>query len=96
MPCDFSLRFVGGGLPDFAGWSGYPSIAAFLINPGIDAMGQQQANPASALPILDGWIEFGDKLCQVCRGTQTGFAQTLKNAYPLGARCRTGIWETGA
>ncbi len=42
MPCDFSLRFVGGGLPDFAGWSGYPSIAAFSINPGIDTMGHQR------------------------------------------------------
>jgi hypothetical protein len=41
MPCDFSLRLVGGGLPDFAGWSGYPSIAAFLMNPEIDAMGQK-------------------------------------------------------
>jgi len=33
---------VGGDLPDFAEWSGYPSIAAFLINPGIDAMSQKQ------------------------------------------------------
>ena len=43
MPCDFSLRLVG-GLPDFAGWSGYPSIAAFLINPGIDAMGHKETS----------------------------------------------------
>ena len=63
MPCDFSLRPVGVGLPDFAGWSGYPSIAAFLVNPGIDAMGQKQTNAASAFPILDGSIEFGDKPC---------------------------------
>jgi hypothetical protein len=31
----------GGCLPDFAGWSGYPSIPALSINPGIDVMGQQ-------------------------------------------------------
>jgi hypothetical protein len=96
MLCDFSLRLMGGGLPDFAGWSGYPSIAAFLINPGIDAMGQNQTNAASAFPILDGSIEFGDKRCQVCRSPRTGFAQTLKNAYPFGTRRRAGIWESGA
>jgi hypothetical protein len=27
-------------LPDFAGWSGYPSIAALSTNRGIDVMGQ--------------------------------------------------------
>jgi hypothetical protein len=32
----------GGCLPDFAGWSGYPSIAALSINPRIDLMGQKQ------------------------------------------------------
>jgi hypothetical protein len=31
---------MGGCLPDFAGWSGYPSIAALSINPGIDVMCQ--------------------------------------------------------
>jgi hypothetical protein len=31
------------------------------------AMGQEQTNAALAFPILDGLIEFGDKLCQVCR-----------------------------
>ena len=30
-------------LPDFAGWSGYPSIAALAINPRIDVMGQVPA-----------------------------------------------------
>jgi len=28
-------------------------------------------------------IEFGDKPCEVCRGAQTGFPQTPKNAYPF-------------
>src|ERR1700730_12023399 len=36
--CDLALRPIGGRLPDFAGWSGYPSIAALSINPGIDVM----------------------------------------------------------
>src|SRR3981189_530118 len=31
---------MGRSLPSSAGWSGYPSIAALSINPGIDAMGQ--------------------------------------------------------
>ena len=39
---------MGGCLPDFAGWSGYPSIAAMPINPGIDMMGQNQKFPISA------------------------------------------------
>jgi hypothetical protein len=55
-----------------------------------------QTNAASVFPILDGSIEFGDKLCQVCRSPQTGFAQTVKNAYPFGTRRRAGIWESGA
>jgi hypothetical protein len=33
---------MGGCLPDFAGWSGYPSIAALSINPGIDVMCQEE------------------------------------------------------
>jgi hypothetical protein len=32
---------MGGGLPDFAAWSGYPSIAALSINRGIDFMCQE-------------------------------------------------------
>jgi hypothetical protein len=31
---------MGGCLPDFAGSSGYPSIAALTVDPQIDAMGQ--------------------------------------------------------
>jgi hypothetical protein len=67
-------------------------------NPGCPAIFRYAswANAASAFPILDGAIEFGDKLCQVCRSPQTGFAQTLKNAYPFGTRGRTGIRESGA
>src|SRR5947207_11597084 len=42
-----------------------------------------------------GSIEFVDKPCQACRSPRTGFAQTLKNAYPFGTRCRAGIWESG-
>jgi hypothetical protein len=38
MACDFALRLVGGCLPDFAGWSGYPPIAALAIDPEIDVM----------------------------------------------------------
>jgi hypothetical protein len=34
--------------PDIAGWSGYPSIAAMLGNPGIDVMGQQTMLPDDA------------------------------------------------
>jgi hypothetical protein len=45
---------------------------------------------------LVGMIEFGDKPCQVCCGPRTGFAQTLKNAYPFGSRRRAGIPESGA
>jgi len=33
--CDLALRRTGGGLPDFAGWSGYPPTAAVPINPRI-------------------------------------------------------------
>src|SRR6266567_4086532 len=38
MACDLALRLMGRSLRSFAGWSGYPSIAALSINPGIDAM----------------------------------------------------------
>ena len=38
--CDFALRLIGGFVPDFAGWSGYPSIAVLSLNPGIDVMCQ--------------------------------------------------------
>jgi hypothetical protein len=40
LACDLSLRLMSGSLPSFAGWSGFPSIAALSINPGIDVMGQ--------------------------------------------------------
>src|SRR6202521_1033026 len=39
MACELSLRLMGRSLPSSAGWSGYPSIAALSMNPGIDAMG---------------------------------------------------------
>jgi hypothetical protein len=40
--CDLGLRLtLGGCLPDFAVWSGYPSVAALTIDPEIDAMCQQ-------------------------------------------------------
>ncbi|HEY2485257.1 MAG TPA: hypothetical protein VGI36_08910 [Candidatus Binataceae bacterium] len=43
IPCDLSLRLKGSScLPNFAGWYGYSSIAAFLIDPRIDAMGQEE------------------------------------------------------
>jgi hypothetical protein len=38
--CDLALRLIGGCVPDFAGWSGYPSIAVLSLNPGIDVMCQ--------------------------------------------------------
>ena len=57
---------------------------------------QKQTNAAWAFPMLDGSIEFGDKPCQVRRGPRTGFAQTLKNAYPFGTRRCAGIRESGA
>ena len=41
---DLALRLVGGCLPDFAGWSGYPPIAALTIDPEIDVMGQKPTN----------------------------------------------------
>jgi hypothetical protein len=41
MACDFALRVMGGCLPNFAGWSGYPSMAALSINTEIGVMGQQ-------------------------------------------------------
>jgi hypothetical protein len=34
-----------GCLPDFAGWSSYPSIAALSINLGIDVMGHNLPRP---------------------------------------------------
>jgi hypothetical protein len=40
MARDFALRLIGGCVPDFAGWSGYPSIAVLSLNPGIDVMCQ--------------------------------------------------------
>src|SRR5712691_2033589 len=36
-----ALRCMGGCLPDLAGWSGYPSIAAMPSNPGIDVICQK-------------------------------------------------------
>src|SRR6266481_9918193 len=42
MACGLALRLMDSSLPSFAGWSGYPSIAALLINPGIDVMGQKR------------------------------------------------------
>jgi hypothetical protein len=36
-----------GCLPDIAGWSGYPPIAAVPINPGIDVMGQELSHSNS-------------------------------------------------
>src|SRR6266481_886050 len=42
MACDLSLRLTGRSLPSFAGWSGYPSIAALSINPWIDANGMDR------------------------------------------------------
>jgi hypothetical protein len=60
--CDFSPRLVGGGLPDFAGWSGYPSIAAFLINPGIDAMGQTRTSTVSTYCKIKGHLEAASQL----------------------------------
>jgi hypothetical protein len=47
----FTTRLAGGGLPDFAGWSGYPSIAALSINPGIDVMYQKEMLPRPATAI---------------------------------------------
>ena len=47
MACDLSLRLMGRSLPSFAGWSGYPSIAALSINPGIDVMGQADSCSAT-------------------------------------------------
>ena|SRR6266478_2024150 len=41
MACDLSLRLMGRSLPSFRGGSGYPSIVALSINPGIDVMGQK-------------------------------------------------------
>jgi hypothetical protein len=38
MLCDPALRLMGGRLPDFRGWSGYPSTAALSINPGNGVM----------------------------------------------------------
>jgi hypothetical protein len=39
LRCTAILHYASRGrLPDFAGWSGYPPIAAMPINPGIDAM----------------------------------------------------------
>ncbi len=32
---------MGGCLPNFAGWSGYPPIAALTIDPKIGVMGQE-------------------------------------------------------
>jgi hypothetical protein len=40
MARDFALRLIGGCVPDFAGWSGYPSIAVLSLNPGINVMCQ--------------------------------------------------------
>jgi hypothetical protein len=38
-----TLHYASRALPTiFAGWSGYPSIAAFSINPAIDAMCQKR------------------------------------------------------
>jgi hypothetical protein len=37
---------MGGCLPDFVGRSGYPSIAALSINPGIDVMGHNRTHAA--------------------------------------------------
>ncbi len=51
--CDLALRLVGGCLSDFAGWSGYPSIAALSINPGIDVMGQKQTARLARYPATD-------------------------------------------
>src|SRR6266566_1248114 len=33
MACDLALRLMGRSLPSFAGWSGYPSIAALQKQP---------------------------------------------------------------
>ena len=44
MACDLSLGLMGSCLPDFAGWSGYPPIAALTIDPEIDVMGQKPTN----------------------------------------------------
>src|SRR6266478_2098502 len=60
------------------------------------AWGQKQTNAVSVFPSLYGPIEFGGKPRQACCSPRTGFAQTLKNAYPFGTRCRAGIWESGA
>ena len=56
MARDFALRLIGGCVPDFAGWSGYPSIAVLSLNPGIDVMCQtlhfalqEKQQPFSAL-----------------------------------------------
>jgi hypothetical protein len=49
MPYDFSPRLVDGGLPDFAGWSGYPSIAALSVKVGIDVMGRGQTSGQGAI-----------------------------------------------
>ncbi len=43
MACDLALRFMGGCLPDFTGWSGHPSIAAISISLGNGAMGQKRS-----------------------------------------------------
>jgi hypothetical protein len=42
----FALRLVGSCPPDFAGWSGYPPIAALTIDPEIDVMGHLQTHAA--------------------------------------------------
>ena len=41
----------GSCLPDFAGWSGYPSMAALSINPGIDVMGQKPTSAFAGGPL---------------------------------------------
>ncbi len=45
---------------------------------------QKPTNAASVFPVLKGSIQFGDKPGEFCRRPRTGFAQTLKNAYPFG------------
>jgi hypothetical protein len=69
--CDVALRLMGGCLPDFSGWSGYPSIAARSISRRIDVMGQQPPlAPQQVRQQQSPHAPFGDagKGCSVNQG----------------------------
>jgi len=82
---------MGGCLPDFAGWSGYSSIAALSINPGIDVMGHsglaRLVSPIAAIDACSGLRDILRGLMFPGGSHNTGEASVINKAFAAVLAC---------